>query len=127
MDDQINEYDCFKVETISDSYLVASGIPERNGQRHAVEISAMALTLIRAASTVIRPDKRPLTIDIKAAIHTGNRFSLPKKKILLLMVFSFASGPVVAGIVGSKLPRYCLFGDTVNVATKLEKKSLRKY
>ena len=71
MDDQINEYDCFKVETISDSYLVASGIPERNGQRHAVEISAMALTLIRAASTVIRPDKRPLTIDIKAAIHTG--------------------------------------------------------
>lgn len=84
-DSIIGNYDVYKVETIGDAYMVVSGLPIRNGDIHAGEIASMSLHLLEAIREFKIRHRPSENLMLRIGIH---------------------SGPVCAGVVGLKMPRF---------------------
>jgi class 3 adenylate cyclase len=85
-----------KIKTVGDGYVVAGGIPEPRSD-HATAVAEMALDLLATASAIVNPEGDP--VQLRIGIQTG---------------------PAVAGVIGVKKLTYDVWGDTVNMASRLE-------
>ncbi|XP_055344268.1 atrial natriuretic peptide receptor 1-like [Paramacrobiotus metropolitanus] len=97
-DDVMHRFDAYKVETIGDCYMISSGVPLRN-DKHAVELCVLAHALLKTSHSFRAGAAQDILLTVRIGIHTGQ---------------------VVACVIGTKSPRYCLFGDTVNTASRME-------
>ena len=91
----VEKYGVEKIKTIGDAYMVASGVPATRPD-HAAAVADLALDMLAAAQSI-----QPLDGQVQLRI-------------------GISSGPVVAGVIGDKRFGYDLWGDTVNVASRME-------
>jgi adenylate cyclase len=95
-DDLAERFELEKIKTIGDAYLVVGGVPDRTPD-HAIRVVRMGLEMIRATTAYAQECNLPLVV--RVGVH---------------------SGPVVAGVIGRTKFAYDVWGDTVNVASRLE-------
>ncbi|MDK1118413.1 MAG: adenylate/guanylate cyclase domain-containing protein [Anaerolineae bacterium] len=95
-DNLVDKYGLEKIKTIGDNYMVASGVPTPRPD-HAQALAHFALDMLACLKDI--PARNKKQIEFRVGIN---------------------SGPLVAGVIGKRKFQYDLWGDTVNVASRME-------
>ncbi|KAK1786362.1 hypothetical protein P4O66_018064 [Electrophorus voltai] len=69
----LSNHDVYKVETIGDAYMVASGLPKRNGNKHAAEIANMSLNILSSVGSFQMRHMPDVPVRIRIGIHSAYR------------------------------------------------------
>ncbi|PNW88459.1 hypothetical protein CHLRE_01g030500v5 [Chlamydomonas reinhardtii] len=111
-DDLVDLHDLYKLDTVGDCYIVVAGLTMQdddgftctvqgdNEQRlqHAQVMMDFAKAILRESKQVLMPHNHA-PVQIRIGIHTGS---------------------LASGLVGPKMPKFTLFGDTMNTASRME-------
>jgi adenylate cyclase len=99
-DEIMEKHHCERIKTVGDAYIAVCGMPEKN-PNHAINILSAAKEIIEFLNHRNKIEK--ITWELRIGIHTGS---------------------VVGGIVGTRKYIYDIFGDSINISSRLESNSI---
>jgi len=100
LDTRFTKFNVYNVLTMTDDFMVVSGMPNNIGDNHVSEIASMALDLLAGSVVFQIPHKPNAKLNIRMGFH---------------------SGPAIGVVAGTKIPNYCVMSETSHIAREIEK------